>query len=320
MALSIWGLDTITSPLRSGHVESGDPDQTWSAVPFLVFLEVMLQCIALNIFLSHKEIENKLIWKKARLKTTVTNICSKGSTRMMEHLIVSHSTCICKNPGTEADVDEHVEVALRSMMFFASFIFSMSPNRDACFYFRASDKMKLKQQCGHESTKLKSKKLHLNTTMIPEFSRVRKTMLAHTHFLWDRSLWAECPAAKRTKKFHHAATEKNTYYFLPCDVVQVCCTTHKKVRTHVFHCVLLRSATTLPRSATIINTVKSMRTASLSFKMPAFAFLILTACCLRNRYWTFWPLHPDIAKKTKQDNQGALLAPGPMDPPQIARL
>lgn len=91
---------------------------------------------------------------------------------MMEHLIVSHSTCICKNPGAEADVDEHVEVALRSMMFFASFIFSMSPNADACFYFRASDKMKLKQQCGHESTKLKSKKLNLNTTMIPEFSCV----------------------------------------------------------------------------------------------------------------------------------------------------
>ena len=126
--------------------------------------------------------------KKARLKTAAANLCSKGPTRMMEHLIVSHSTCICKNPCTEADVDEHVEVALRSMMFFASFIFSMSPNADACFYFRASDKMKLKQQCGHESTKLKNKKLHLNTTMIPEFSRVWKTMLAHTHFLWDRSL------------------------------------------------------------------------------------------------------------------------------------
>ena len=163
--------------------------------------------IALNILLSHKRLKTSLS-EKTRLKTTVTNLCSKGSTRMMEHLIVSHFTCICKNPGTEADVDEHVEVALRSMMFFASFIFSMSPNADACFYFRASDKMKLKQQCGHQSTKLKSKKLHLNTTMIPEFSRVWKTMLAHTHFLWDRSLWAECPAAKRTKRFHHAATEK----------------------------------------------------------------------------------------------------------------
>ena len=55
---------------------------------------------------------------------------------MMEHFIVSPSTCVCKNPGTEADFDEHVEVALRSMMFFASFIFSMSPNTDAYIYFR----------------------------------------------------------------------------------------------------------------------------------------------------------------------------------------
>ena len=96
--------------------------------------------------------------------------------------------------------------------------------------------------------------------------------------------------SKKNKKVPPCGYRKNTYYVLPCDVVQVCCTTHKKVRTHVFHCVLLRSATTLPRSTTVINTVKSMRTASLSFKVPAFA--------------------------TKE----LFLAPGPMDPPQIARL
>ena len=156
--------------------------------------------------------------------------------------------------------------------------FQCRQTRMPAFIFAQVTRWNSNSNAGHESTKLKSKKLHLNTTMIPEFSRVWKTMLAHTHFLWDRSLWAECPCSKKNKKGSTMRLQKNTYYVLPCDVVQVCCTTRKKVRTHVFHCVLLRSATTLPRSTTVINTVKSMRTASLSFKMPAFAFLILTAC------------------------------------------
>ena len=147
--------------------------------------------------------------------------------------------------------------------------------------------------------------------------RAREKPCLHTRIFFGIDLFERNVLQQKEQKGSTMRLQKK---YILCDVVQVCCTTHKKVRTHVFHCVLLRSATTLPGSTTVINTVKSMRTASLSFKMPAFAFLILTACCLRNRYWTFWPLHPDIANKTKQDNQGAFLAPGPMDPPQIARL
>lgn len=159
--------------------------------------------------------------KKLRLKTTVTNLCSKGSTRMMEHLIVPHSTCICKIPAPKLMLMSTLKLHCAAWCSLPRSSFQCRQTRMPAFLFA-------------QVTRWNS---NSNAVTNPQNLKARSSISTQPWYLNFR------------------ACEK------PC----------------------------------------------------------LHTYCLRNRYWTFWPLHPDIAKK-KLNNQGAFLAPGPMDPPQIARL
>ena len=227
-------------------------DHIASAVVFLVYNAAMHR---IKCFRFAQRDWKQAYLKKAGLKTKITNLCSKGSTRMMELFIVSSSTCVRKNPGTEADVSEHVEVALRSMMCFAPFIFSMSPNTDACFYFAQVTKWNLNSNAVTNPQNLKARSFISTQPWYLNFRACEKPLCLHTHIFFGIDLFEWKVLLQKTKGFHHAATNKRTIHTMSPHVTLFnfcaqCAKWSGPTSSIAFCCA---SATTLPGSITVIN-------------------------------------------------------------------
>ena len=144
-------LYTQDLPSAPGHTAG----TLWSqskrcCLPGLPKIKTAMPCIE-HFYFSDKEIE------KGQNKRKITDLCNKGSTKIMEqsHVSSPSSTCVRIKSGTDAAVSRQVDVALRTSLSFSTFIISawpMSPlalsllqNMAASFCFAQGEQIKLQQ-------------------------------------------------------------------------------------------------------------------------------------------------------------------------------
>ena len=116
-------LYTQDLPLAPGHTAG----TLWSqskrcCLPGLPKTKTAMRCIEYFYF-SDKEIA------KGQNKRKITDLCNKGSTKIMEqsHVSSASSTCVRIKSGTDAAVSRQVDVALRTSLSFSTFIISAWP-------------------------------------------------------------------------------------------------------------------------------------------------------------------------------------------------